>query len=178
MDTINRLTALIYIYIYIHNMHTCTAAQKFGIRKIFLVCKEGSSAHQGCIYSIKNTDFFFILWNIIAIHNNSFLFSYTLKYNLFCDQSCIFSIITPVFSVTWSSEITLIYWFIINVRNCCADSYHFNIINKKLKRTAFILKRNVVLQYTTLFKSLGSVHFSFFKKKEMNTFIQEGCVKW
>ncbi len=29
----------------------------------------------------------------------------------FCDQSCIFSIITAVFSVTWSSEIIIIYWF-------------------------------------------------------------------
>ncbi len=46
----------------------------------------------------------------------------------FCDQSCIFSIITPVFSVTWSSEIILICWFtaqetfliIINVENSCA----------------------------------------------------------
>ncbi len=28
-----------------------------------------------------------------------------------CDQSWIFSIITPVFSVTWSSEIILICWF-------------------------------------------------------------------
>ncbi len=39
-------------------------------------------------------------------------------------QSCIFSIITPVFSVTWSSEIILICWFaqeafmiIVNVEN-------------------------------------------------------------
>jgi len=30
-----------------------------------------------------------------------------LKYNLFlCSQSWIFSIITPVFSVTWSSHVT------------------------------------------------------------------------
>ncbi len=29
----------------------------------------------------------------------------------FCDRSCIFSIITPVFSVTWSSEIIIICWF-------------------------------------------------------------------
>ncbi len=29
----------------------------------------------------------------------------------FCDQSCIFSIITPVFRVTWSSEIIIICWF-------------------------------------------------------------------
>ncbi len=41
-------------------------------------------------------------------------------------QSWIFSIITPVFSVTWSSEIILICWFAaqetfiiyINVKNC------------------------------------------------------------
>ncbi len=30
-------------------------------------------------------------------------------------RSCIFSIITAVFSVTWSSEIIIICWFIINV---------------------------------------------------------------
>ncbi len=33
-------------------------------------------------------------------------------------------------------------------------------INKKLKK-AFIYQINVVLQYTMLFKSLGSVHFFF-----------------
>ncbi len=46
-------------------------------------------------------------------------------------QRCIFSIITPVFSVTWSSEIILICWItaqetfliIINVENSCAASY-------------------------------------------------------
>ncbi len=46
-------------------------------------------------------------------------------------RSCIFSIITAVFSVTWSSEITLICWFaaqetfliIINVENSCAAQY-------------------------------------------------------
>ncbi len=46
-------------------------------------------------------------------------------------RSCIFSMITPVFSVTWSSEIILIYWFtdqetfliIINVENSWAASY-------------------------------------------------------
>ncbi len=43
-------------------------------------------------------------------------------------QSCIFSIITPVVSVTQSSEIIIIYWFtaqetfliMINVENSCA----------------------------------------------------------
>ncbi len=58
------------------------------------------------------------------------VFYVNMLYNLiyFCDQSCIFSIITPVFSVTWSSEIIIICWFaaqetfliIINVENSCA----------------------------------------------------------
>ncbi len=46
-------------------------------------------------------------------------------------QRCIFSIITAVFSVTWSSEIIIIYWFtaqetflnIISVENSCGASY-------------------------------------------------------
>ncbi len=33
-----------------------TAVQKFGIRKNFNIFKEVSSAHQGCIYLIKNTE--------------------------------------------------------------------------------------------------------------------------
>ncbi len=48
-------------------------------------------------------------------------------------RSWIFSIITPVFSVTWSSEIILICWFaaqetfliIIDVENSCAAEYIF-----------------------------------------------------
>ncbi len=39
--------------------HKYTAVQKFGIRV--------SSAHQGFIYLIKNTEKTVILWNIIAI---------------------------------------------------------------------------------------------------------------
>ncbi len=52
-------------------------------------------------------------------------------------RSCIFSIITSVFSVTWSSEIILIYWFtaqetfliIINVENSCTASYFYGNYN-------------------------------------------------
>ncbi len=59
--------------------------------------------------------YFNILWNVIYA----------------CDQSCIFSIITPVFSVTWSSEIIIICRFaaqeilliIISVEIGCAASY-------------------------------------------------------
>ncbi len=40
-----------YVYVYTH-----TAAQKFGISKICKVFKGVSSAHQGCIYSIRNTE--------------------------------------------------------------------------------------------------------------------------
>ncbi len=51
-----------------------TATQKFGISKIFNVFKGVSSAHQGCIYSIKNTVKTVILWNLIALSNIGFLF--------------------------------------------------------------------------------------------------------
>ncbi len=49
-------------------------------------------------------------------------------------RSCIFSIITPVFSVTWSSEISTIYWFAtkkiyenitVIAENSCAASCFF-----------------------------------------------------
>ncbi len=53
------------------------------------------------------------------------------------------------------------------------------IINKVKKNSIYLKKRNFVLQYAMLFKGLGSVIFSyFFFFKEINTFIQEGCVKW
>ncbi len=46
------------------------AFQKFGINKIcFCFFKEDSSAHQSCIYVIKNTEKIAIIWNI-----TSFLF--------------------------------------------------------------------------------------------------------
>ncbi len=61
-------------------------------------------------------------------------------------RSCIFSIITPVFSVTWSSEIILIYWFaqeafmiIVNVEN-----FFFFLLNIFCENSA-----------TPPFKSLG-----------------------
>ncbi len=41
----------VFIYVYVH-----TATQKFGISKISMFFKVASSAHQGCIYSIKNTE--------------------------------------------------------------------------------------------------------------------------
>ncbi len=55
--------------------------------------------------------------------------------------SCIFSIITPVFSVTWSSEIIIIYWFtaqeifliIINVVDYFCGNVTFYFIFHELK---------------------------------------------
>ncbi len=38
-----------------------------GIQKYFFFLKEISSAHQGCIYLIKNTAKTVILWNIITV---------------------------------------------------------------------------------------------------------------
>ncbi len=68
----------LHLYIYKY-----TAAQTFGIRKISHVFKRVSSAHYGCIYSIKNTEKTAILWNIIAISNIGFLCEYVLNCNLF-----------------------------------------------------------------------------------------------
>ncbi len=66
-----------------------------------------------------------------------------------CDQSWIFSIITPVFSVTWSSEIILIYWFaaqetflLLSMLKAVVP-LHISV-DWKFKRTAFIWNSNVL----------------------------------
>ncbi len=77
-------------------------------------------------------------------------------------RSCIFSIITPVFSVTWSSEIILICWFaaqerfliIINVENSCAaqyfcgnrDTFYFSGFFDALK----VQKNSIYMKYKSL----------------------------
>ncbi len=42
-----------------------------------------------------------------------------------------------------------------------------SLINKKLKRTVFIQNKNFVLQYTLLFKSLGSVNYYYLFLKKL-----------
>ncbi len=61
---------------------------------------------------------------ILLLFKINVTFEYCKMYFFPVMQSWIFSIITPVFSVTWSSEISLIYWFaaqetfiIINAEN-------------------------------------------------------------
>ncbi len=91
-------------------------------------------------------------------------------------QSWIFSIITSVFSVTWSSEIILICWFIINVgihRIIVQDS----LINKKVKKNSVYSKYTFCVSMYTTIKKFRVCIFVFFLK-ESNTFISEGCVKW
>ncbi len=70
------------------------------------------------------------IWSKNTVKNsNIFYLNFIYIYIYSCNQICIFSIITPVFSVTWSSEIILICWFaaqetfliIINVENSCDD---------------------------------------------------------
>ncbi len=57
-------------------------------------------SHQGCIYLVKYLVKTVILWKIITNLSNCFLFEYIVFYSVI--QSWIFSIIIPVFSVTWS----------------------------------------------------------------------------
>ncbi len=102
------------------------------------------------------------LWNI-TILGKCFLLIYCKNVIYSCDQSWIFSIITPVISVTWSSEIILICWLAVQeafliVKKSCAASYfletaiHFifqeSLLNRKFKRIAFIWKHFVTNVYT------------------------------
>ncbi len=62
-----------------------------------------------------------ILWNIITIKNNCFLFEYILKYYLFLWwQSWILAAITPVFSVTWffRNHSNMLIWSPKNIYFC------------------------------------------------------------
>ncbi len=113
-----------------------------------------SSAHQGWIYLIKNT---VKLWNIIRIELN---FSMWIFISVM--RSCIFSIITAVFSVTWSSEIIIIYWFTAQehfwllsmLKTVVLHNIFVEIVmhcifqdsqmNRKIKRTAFIWNINIL----------------------------------
>ncbi len=71
-------------------------------------------------------------------------------------RSWIFSIITPVFSVTWSSEIIRIWWFaaletfiiiIIKVKK--------SLMNKKSKEQHFAEERNKSFSYLRKFSVYG-----------------------
>ncbi len=90
----------------------------FTVKSVF------SPVHHQC--KLHGENFYTTLVNIVYRYNQNWSWLYlvvilgetvgggglphsTLIY--FCDQNCIFSIITPVFSVTWSSEIILICWF-------------------------------------------------------------------
>ncbi len=61
--------------------------------------KDVFNAHKGCIYLIKNAAKRVILWNIIKSFSIWIYFKIEFIPVM---QSWIFSIITPVFSVTWS----------------------------------------------------------------------------
>ncbi len=110
------------------------------IQKFLLFLKKVSYGHQAYIYLIKNTIKTVIMWNIITIWKRYFIFECILKTSFIpVMRSCIFSIITPVFSVTWSSEIIIICWFAaqetflinINVENSfCGNGniFHFRIL--------------------------------------------------
>ncbi len=119
--------------------------------------KEVSSVYQSCIYSLKNTGIAaIILWHIITISNNWFYVN--ILYTII-DCCCIFSIITPVFSVTWSSEIIIIccsrnisdyyqYWKILQsifletmIHSNCSGFF------AEYKRNSFYLKYKYFVTY-------------------------------
>ncbi len=92
------------------------------------------------------------MWNIIA-SSNIYLF----------DQSCISIIITPVFSVTWSSEIIIIYrlaaqetfQIIINVENSWATSYFYG---NEYHQQSFIFNINKLNYELQLFFNIININ--------------------
>ncbi len=137
--------------------------------------KDFTSAHQGYIYLIKNKTV--ILWNIITISNNCFLFEYIVKCNLFLWCKAEFSASLLQSSVSHDpSEIILICWFnaqetfIINVENDWSASYFCgkcdSLMNRKFKRTAFILNEifyNIINVFMVTSYQFKAVIWCFFK---------------
>ncbi len=134
--------------------------------------KDFTSAHQGYIYLIKNKTV--ILWNIITISNNCFLFEYIVKCNLFlwCKaefsasllQSSVILILQKSFwyadlmlkkhSLSMLKTIGLLHIFVVN------------LINRKFKRTAFILNEifyNIINVFMVTSDKFKAVIWCFFK---------------
>ncbi len=122
--------------------------------------KEFSSAHQACIYLIHNTAKAVIFGNIV-IKITAFYLDIFFYVIFSCDQSKTFSIITPVFSVTWSFRNHS------NMLICCS--------------------RNVYYYYHQYLKQLSVFFNSLMNRKiqrsaleeiiEITTFIYKGCFK-
>ncbi len=98
--------------------------------------KKVSYAQQGCIYLVKKYNENCKIGKYYCNLKELFLFKLYFKMKFIpVIRSWIFIIITPVFSVTWSSEIILIWGFaaqetfliIINVKNSCAAAYFCQI---------------------------------------------------
>ncbi len=80
-------------------------------------------------------------------------------------------------SAKWINVITEEYFQ--NILYGTSDTFSELFDNKKFKRTVFIHNNNFVLHYRLPFRNVGTVHLIFlsFFLKEINTFIQQGCVK-
>ncbi len=93
-------------------------------------------------------------------------------------HSCIFSIITAVFSVTWSSEIIIIYWFasqetfliIINVEKIPPwfDEYEVQKNSISLKQ-----KSNIIHDPTLTFDQFNASVLHSFKEKPQT--VEQRC---
>ncbi len=94
--------------------------------------------NQSWVYLIKSGVKTVILWNI-TILNNYFLFEYLFSNIMYsCNVKLNFQHHSSSLRVTWSSDISLIFWFaaqetliiIINVENSCAASYLCGYLDK------------------------------------------------
>ncbi len=91
------------------------------------------------------------IYNFYIKHLKWGVFNLNIFWNVMysCNQSFIFSIITPVFSVTWSSEITTICWFAAQKTFLCIISVDNtnNIIQLTLYMSFLSLLINLIGKY-------------------------------
>ncbi len=118
--------------------HTNTTLQKFGAVRILnrsLFCSPRlhliDQKHSKIVKLYYNSKQAFSMWIYVKMSFISVM------------RSCIFSIITPVFSVTWSSEIIIICWF-------AAQETFLIIINVENYGSLFLSKNKVFISLVRL----------------------------
>ncbi len=154
------LSIFVYLKIY----------QKFGVSKM-LKCFCSSRLHLFDKKTVKTA----ILWNIIDISNNCFLFEYILNSNLFLWSKLYFQNHYSSLQCHMISEIILICWFaaqkhfwllsmlktvvLPNIFEKTETNFIFQDfwMNIKFKRTTFIWNINLLLHYKCLYCHFWSI---------------------
>ncbi len=123
-----------------------TTGQKSRINHIFNVLKQILLCLPRLMEKISN-----IVKSLLQFQITVFHLSMLSNVIYFCDQSCIFSIITPVFSVTWSSEIIKICWFAAQLSVINNGSFYYSCFLQLNNYDLFLwwIKGNIINIFVT-----------------------------